>query len=159
MAFYFSCISGYASLSYSWFCLFLSKFRLQKSTSTKTGVAPDSTNMNKGREGVKNPENFADVLYGWPLIMKSEMKCVTLFWRISSVKFTIAQAWCARNYLTPDRSHGKLHIEYITLKSYKVYVCTCTVYDGSNSTWFTLFLIILSLVAPFSREIYLRILQ
>ena len=30
------------------------------------GVAPDSTNMNKGREGVKNPENFADVLYGWP---------------------------------------------------------------------------------------------
>ena len=38
-------------------------------TSTKRGVAPDSTNMNKGREGVKNPENFADVLYGWPLIM------------------------------------------------------------------------------------------
>ena len=31
------------------------------------GGAPDSTNMNKGREGVKNPENFADVLYGWPL--------------------------------------------------------------------------------------------
>ena len=33
------------------------------------GGAPDSTNMNKGREGVKNPENFADVLYGWPLMI------------------------------------------------------------------------------------------
>ena len=36
-------------------------------TSTKRGGAPDSTNMNKGREGVKSPENFADILYGWPL--------------------------------------------------------------------------------------------
>ena len=32
------------------------------------GVSPDSTYTNKGREGVKNPENFADVLDGWPLI-------------------------------------------------------------------------------------------
>ena len=29
-------------------------------------VILDSTNMNKGREGVKNPEKLADVLYGWP---------------------------------------------------------------------------------------------
>ena len=32
------------------------------------GVAPDSTNMNKGRERVKNTEKFADVLNGSPLI-------------------------------------------------------------------------------------------
>ena len=31
------------------------------------GVSPDSTNMDKGREGVKNPEIFADVLNGSPL--------------------------------------------------------------------------------------------
>ena len=37
-------------------------------TSAKRGVTSDSTNMDKGREGVKNPEKFADVLYGWPLI-------------------------------------------------------------------------------------------
>ena len=30
------------------------------------GVSPDSTNMDKGREGVKNPEIFADVLNGSP---------------------------------------------------------------------------------------------
>ena len=42
-------------------------FRPQFWTSTKRGGAPDSTNMNKGREGVKNHENFADILYGGPL--------------------------------------------------------------------------------------------
>ena len=31
------------------------------------GVAPDSTNMDKGREGIKNPKIFADVLNGSPL--------------------------------------------------------------------------------------------
>ena len=31
------------------------------------GVSPDSTNMDRGREGVKNPEIFADVLNGSPL--------------------------------------------------------------------------------------------
>ena len=34
----------------------------------KEGVGPDSTNTDKRREGVKNPENFADLLYKWPLI-------------------------------------------------------------------------------------------
>ena len=34
-------------------------------TSAKRGVTPDSTNTDKGREGVKNPEKFADVLYVW----------------------------------------------------------------------------------------------
>ena len=32
------------------------------------GVSPDSTNKNKGRVGVKKPEIFAYVLYGWPLM-------------------------------------------------------------------------------------------
>ena len=31
------------------------------------GVSPNSTNMYKGRVGVKKPEIFAYVLYGWPL--------------------------------------------------------------------------------------------
>ena len=47
-----------------------------RASPTKRGVAPDSTNMNKGREGVKNPEHFADVLYGWPLTVS------TLSWEI-----------------------------------------------------------------------------
>ena len=38
------------------------------------GVAPDSTNMNKGREGVKNPEIFADVLNGSPLTLEGPFK-------------------------------------------------------------------------------------
>ena len=40
------------------------------------GVVRDSTNMNKGREGVKNPENFADVLYGWPLRVAKPSNCI-----------------------------------------------------------------------------------
>ena len=32
------------------------------------GVSPVSTNKNKGRVGVKKPEIFAYVLYGWPLM-------------------------------------------------------------------------------------------
>ena len=29
------------------------------------------TNLAKGREGVKNPGNFADVLYEWSLIVQA----------------------------------------------------------------------------------------
>ena len=36
-------------------------------TYARRGAAPDSTNMDKGREGVKNPEICADVLNGSPL--------------------------------------------------------------------------------------------
>ena len=32
-------------------------------------VSPNSTNTYKGRVGVKNPEIFAYVLYGWPLML------------------------------------------------------------------------------------------
>ena len=32
------------------------------------GVMENTTNLDKGREGVKNPGNFADVIYTWPLI-------------------------------------------------------------------------------------------
>ena len=46
--------------------------------SAKRGVTPDSTNTDKGREGVKNPEKFADVLYGWPLTYSAREIC-TLF--------------------------------------------------------------------------------
>ena len=45
------------------------------------GVALDSTNMNKGREGVKNPENFADVLNGSSLRL---LELRTL-WRLEAV--------------------------------------------------------------------------
>ena len=38
----------------------------------KAGDTPDSTNMDKGREGVKNPEIFADLPYGSP-----HMKCAS----------------------------------------------------------------------------------
>ena len=34
----------------------------------KRGVDPMWTNVDRGREGVKNPEVFVDVLYGSPLI-------------------------------------------------------------------------------------------
>ena len=32
------------------------------------GVSPNSTNTYKGRVGVKKPEIFAYILYGWPLM-------------------------------------------------------------------------------------------
>ena len=36
------------------------------------GVIPDSTNMDRRGEGVKDPEIFADVLNGSPLVLKRE---------------------------------------------------------------------------------------
>ena len=31
------------------------------------GVMENQTNLDKGREGVKNPRNFADIICTWPL--------------------------------------------------------------------------------------------
>ena len=42
-------------------------------TYAKKGVSPDSTNKNKGRVGVKKPEIFVYVLYGWPLMSQSKL--------------------------------------------------------------------------------------
>ena len=51
------------------------------------GVSPDSTNMDRGREGVKNANIFADVLDGSPLrqaflatLLIPWIVCFTLHW-------------------------------------------------------------------------------
>ena len=33
------------------------------------GVMENWTNLDKGREGVKNPGNFADIICTWPLML------------------------------------------------------------------------------------------
>ena len=39
-----------------------------------------SQNADKGGEGVQNPENFADVLYVWPLMEKQEYEICWTGW-------------------------------------------------------------------------------
>ena len=45
--------------------------RLIKDVSKGRGSMEKQKNADKGREGVKNPGNFADVLYEWSLIVQA----------------------------------------------------------------------------------------
>ena len=40
------------------------------------------TNLDKGREGVKNPGNFADIICTWPLILENFKHSVSYHWSL-----------------------------------------------------------------------------